>query len=382
MGGVPGGGHRRKGGSGQALLISGVAVFCLAIAVAAGPAVAKKITGTKRSELIVGTKGADRIKGKGGNDLLKGKGGNDLLNGGRGSDKVVGGKGNDKVVGGPKGDTVIGGPRIDRIKGQGGNDLLKAADGRRDSVIDGGAGTNKCIVDTVELDIVRNCGTVQASTPGQGPGGGGGGGGGGGPGPGQGLRVLTVDVMCSPATADVLGCTFHITGDGADEVTVASPVEGGGGVTNVLGVANALSPPNWDALGGYTCTAAGSLKVTIGSESVDVPVPCTPGSPPGGGGGGGGPLRATSVDVTCSPAPDVVGCSFHITGDGADAGAGAVEKGGGVTNVFGLALSINAPNWDALGGYTCTSAGSLKVTIGSESVDVPVPCEPSPPPGP
>ena len=320
MGGVPGGGHRRKGGSGQALLISGVAVFCLAIAVAAGPAVAKKITGTKRSELIVGTKGADRIKGKGGNDLLKGKGGNDLLNGGRGSDKVVGGKGNDKVVGGPKGDTVIGGPRIDRIKGQGGNDLLKAADGRRDSVIDGGAGTNKCIVDTVELDIVRNCGTVQASTPGQGPGGGGGGGGGG-PGPGQGLRVLTVDVMCGPSNPLTgVGCNFHITGDGADEVTVASPVESGGGVTNVLGVANALSPPNWDAQGIYSCTAPGFLRVTIGSESVDVPVPCTPGSLPGGGGGGGGPLKATSVDVIAARQPaDGVGCSFHITGDGADA---------------------------------------------------------------
>ena len=49
MGGVPEGGHRRKGGSGQAPLISVVAVLCLALAVAAGPAVAKKITGGKRS---------------------------------------------------------------------------------------------------------------------------------------------------------------------------------------------------------------------------------------------------------------------------------------------------------------------------------------------
>ncbi len=281
MGGVPGGGHRRKGGSGQALLISGVAVFCLAIAVAAGPAVAKKITGTKRSELIVGTKGADRIKGKGGNDLLKGKGGNDLLNGGRGSDKVVGGKGNDKVVGGPKGDTVIGGPRIDRIKGQGGNDLLKAADGRRDSVIDGGAGTNKCIVDTVELDIVRNCGTVQASTPGQGPGGGW-------------WRWWWWGTWSRPGTtgthrrrdvrplqpADGVGCNFHITGDGADEVTVASPVESGRWRHQRAGRCQLAQPPTWDALGGYTCTAAGSLKVTIGSESVDVPVPCAAVSTP------------------------------------------------------------------------------------------------------
>jgi hypothetical protein len=358
--------------------LAAAAVLCLALAVAAGPAVAKKITGGKRGERIVGTKKSDKINGKGGNDLIKGKGGPDRLNGGRGSDKVVGGKGNDKVVGAADGDTVIGGPRVDRMKGKGGNDLLNAADGRTDKVIDGGSGTNKCIVDVVELSIVKNCGTVQASTPGgQAPGGPGGGGGG--PGAGQGLRALTLDVMCGPAnplTGEV-GCSFHITGDGADEVTVASPVEGGGGVTNVLGVANALSPPNWDALGGYTCTTAGFLRVTIGSESVDVPVPCAAGSLPGGGGGGGGggPLRATSVDVTCSPAPDVLGCSFHITGDGADAaGAGSVEGGGGVTNVTGGAGSLIPPNWDAFGGYTCTSAGFVRVTIGSESVDVPVSC--------
>src|SRR5512139_211564 len=133
MGGKLRASRRRDSGSGQALLISVVAVFGLALALAAGPAVAKKITGSKRSERIVGTKKSDRIKGKGGNDLIKGKGGNDRLNGGRGSDKVVGGKGNDKVVGGADGDTVIGGPRVDRMKGKGGNDLLNAADGRRDS---------------------------------------------------------------------------------------------------------------------------------------------------------------------------------------------------------------------------------------------------------
>jgi Ca2+-binding RTX toxin-like protein len=373
---------RRPGSDGRRRpLLAAAAVLCLALAVAAGPAVAKKISGGKRSELIVGTKKADTIKGKGGNDLIKGKGGNDRLNGGKGSDKVVGGKGNDKVVGGPKGDTVIGGPRVDRMKGKGGNDLLNAADGRSDKVIDGGSGINKCIVDVVELSIVRNCGTVQAGTPGGQAPGGPGGGGGGGPGAGQGLQALTVDVMCGPAnpvTGEV-GCSFHITGDGADEVAVASPVEAGGGVTNVLGVANALSPPNWDAVGGYTCTATGFLRVTIGSESVDVPVPCTAGSLPGGGGGGGGPLTANPPEVMCGPANPVtgeVGCSFHITGDGADAaGPGSVEgDGAGVTNVVGVAGSLIAPNWDAAGVYSCTSPGVLTVTIGTESVDVPVTC--------
>src|SRR5512139_507541 len=111
MGGKLRASRRRDSGSGQALLISVVAVFGLALALAAGPAVAKKITGSKRSERIVGTKKSDRIKGKGGNDRL---------DGGRGSDKVVGGNGNDKVVGGADGDTVIGGPRVDRLKGKGG----------------------------------------------------------------------------------------------------------------------------------------------------------------------------------------------------------------------------------------------------------------------
>jgi Ca2+-binding RTX toxin-like protein len=274
MGGKHAGDEGRACDSSRGPLIAMGAVLCLALAVAAGPAVAKKITGTKRSEQIVGTKKADRIKGKGGNDLIKGKGGNDRLNGGNGSNKVVGGKGNDAVVGGPEGDSVVGGPGVDGHIGGPGNDLLHAADGRRDSVINGGTGTNKCIIDTLELSIVRGCGTVQATTGrpgGQGGGGGGGGGGGPGPGPGQGLRVLSADLMCSPVP-DVLGCSFHITGDGAD--AGAGAVEGGGGVTNVLGLGLSINAPNWDALGGYTCTAPGFLRVTIGSESVDVPVPC------------------------------------------------------------------------------------------------------------
>src|SRR5919106_1457464 len=168
-------GKRRPYRSRRGSLIAAVTVLGLALALVAGPAVAKKIVGTKRRELIVGTKGADRIKGKGGNDLIKGKGGSDRLNGGKGSNRVVGGKGNDKVIGGPLGDTLIGGPGVDSHRGGAGNDLLNAADGRRDRVIDAGTGTNKCIVDTVELSIVTGCGSVQATMPGVqggGPGGG------------------------------------------------------------------------------------------------------------------------------------------------------------------------------------------------------------------
>jgi Ca2+-binding RTX toxin-like protein len=290
-------GNRHPCRIGRSSFIAAIAVLGLAVALAAGPAVAKKITGTKRGELIVGTKKADRINGKGGNDLIKGKGGNDLikgkggndlikgnggndrLNGGKGSNRVIGGKGKDTVIGGPLGDTLIGGPGVDSHFGGAGNDLLNTADGRRDRVIDGGPGANKCVVDVLELSIVRNCGSVQGGTPGggQGPGGGGGGGGGGGsgPAPGQGLQVLTVDVMCGPPNPLTgVGCSFHITGDGADAPGPGSVESGGGGVTNVLGGAGSLSPPNWDALGVYSCTAAGFLRVIIGAESVDVPVPC------------------------------------------------------------------------------------------------------------
>jgi Ca2+-binding RTX toxin-like protein len=245
MGRKLGGRRRRDRRRGETLLITVVAVFGLTLAVAAGPAVAKKITGSNRSERIVGTKKSDRINGKGGNDLIKGRRGDDRLRGGKGRDLVAGGKG------------------VDRLLGGRGNDVLKAADSRRDSVINGGPGADRCIVDAREVSIVRNCAKVRIV------------GGGGGGGSSQGLQVLTVDVMCSPRP-DLLGCSFHITGDGADAAGPGS-VEGSGGVTNVLGAAGSLIPPNWDALGGYTCTAAGSLRITIGSESADVPVPCAPG---------------------------------------------------------------------------------------------------------
>jgi RTX calcium-binding nonapeptide repeat (4 copies) len=275
-------GNPRSYRSDRRSLIATVTVLGLALALVASPALAKKLTGTKRSELIVGTKGADRIKGKGGNDLIKGKGGNDRLNGGKGSNKVIGGKGNDKVIGGPLGDTLVGKAGVDSHVGGAGNDLLKAADGRRDRVIDGGTGTNRCIVDVVELSIVRNCGTVQGTTPGGQGGRPGGQGPGPGPGPGQGLRVLTVEAMCgsqNPLTGEI-GCFVHITGDGAD--AGGGQVEpGGGGVTNAGGVALSINAPEWDALGFYSCTSPGFLLVTIGSESVDVPVPCAPSPPPG-----------------------------------------------------------------------------------------------------
>jgi hypothetical protein len=85
--------------------------------------------------------------------------------------------------------------------------------------------------------------------------------------------------------------------------------------------------------------------------------------------------------LECDPA-GLLGCIFLITGTGADAaGPGSVEGGGGVTVLVGLAGSLIPPDWNAAGTYTCTADGFLRITIGSESVDVPVDCEAAPPPG-
>jgi hypothetical protein len=205
---------------------------------------AAKLSGTKRGERITGTAGADRINGMRGNDRLKGKGGNDALNGGKGRDTVIGDKGADKMKGGA------------------GRDVIKAADGRRDKVINGGPGRNRCVIDTaLELSIARGCGSISA--------GGGGGPGGGGAG-GPGLQVQNADgIVC--ATPLPL-CVFTISGTGAD--ALLGTVTGGGGVTAVGGSV-AITGPDWTAAGLYGCTADGFLRISIGSEFVDVPVDCT-----------------------------------------------------------------------------------------------------------
>jgi Ca2+-binding RTX toxin-like protein len=205
---------------------------------------ASKLNGSKRGEKIAGTQGADTIKGMAGNDKISGKGGNDSLIGGKGRDTIVGGAGADKMLGGP------------------GNDVIKAADGHRDKVIDGGAGKNRCVIDTaLELSIARNCSSIAAPS---------GGGSGAGPGPGGGLRILGAEGLVCASPLPI--CGFTISGDGADG-TVGT-VTGGGGVTAVGGSVTP-SGSGWTAGGLYGCTADGFLRITIGSEFVDVPVDCT-----------------------------------------------------------------------------------------------------------
>jgi hypothetical protein len=218
-----------------------VAGLTVALAAAGGPAMAKKFNGSKRGEKIVGTKGADKIKGKGGNDKIKGRGGKDALNGGKGRDKVVGGAGADRHLGGP------------------GPDVLKAADNKRDKAINGGPGKDRCIVDTaLELSVVRGCETVVA------------GGGSGSAAPPGSLQVTSSTGLVCGSTAPT--CLFTLSGTGADGLV--GTVTGSGGVTG-LGGSAVVTGEDWSAAGLYGCTADGGLTVTIGAESVTVPIDCT-----------------------------------------------------------------------------------------------------------
>ena len=226
----------------RALALLGAIVLLAGLALAADISSAKKLNGTKGGERLVGTQGADKIKGKGGNDKIKGKGGNDSLSGGRGRDSVVGGKGADRMAGGS------------------GNDVIKAADGRLDKAINGGPGKNRCVIDTtLELSIARHCSSIAGV-----------GGGGPGPGPGGGLRLLTAQGLTCASSQPT--CVFTISGDGADG-TVGT-VTGGGGVT-AIGGSVTTSGSDWSAGGVYGCNEDGFLRVTIGSEFLDVPVDCT-----------------------------------------------------------------------------------------------------------
>jgi hypothetical protein len=227
-------------------------LICAAVGLAASNALATTKVGNKLGNLLVGAKGPDRLIGKGGGDLLKGKAGPDLLVGGKGRDGLIGGPGRDRILAGP------------------GNDVIRATDGRADRRINGGPGTNTCVVDIpADLPVTTNCGTIRAGTP---PGGGGGGGGGGDQ--GSGLTVTTAQgLTCLPA----VGCLFTITGKGADGLV--GTVTYGGAVTSVANVAvNALVTGTWLATGLYSCSSSGGpgwLVVTIGTKSTPrIPVAC------------------------------------------------------------------------------------------------------------
>ena len=67
-------------------------------------------------------------------------------------------------------------------------------------------------------------------------------------------------------------------------------------------------------------------------------------------------------------------CVFQIAGTGADAPLGTVSAGGGVSLLAGGSLALLGDDWTAIGGYSCTANGFIRVEIGSVAVEVPVTC--------
>ena len=228
---------------------------------------ARVFTGSGKANRVQGTKKADTIRLRAGNDWASGRGG---------GDRIFGGAGRDRLLGGAGGDRLHGGKGRDRLSGGGGNDTLNSVDKRKDALVSGGAGKNTCRIDSVDLAVVRGCakivtvpsgGSGTTTPPGTTPPGGD-------PG-GSSAGALTLGsatgLQCGsqPPT-----CNYQLSGSGAD--SVLGTVSGGGGVTT-LGGALTTSGEDWSALGLYGCTADGYLRVTIGSETLDVPVDCTTG---------------------------------------------------------------------------------------------------------
>jgi Ca2+-binding RTX toxin-like protein len=245
---------------------------------------ARVFKGTSKANKVVGTKKADKMRLGAGNDRASGRGGNDRIDGGAGKDRLSGDAGNDRVSGGTGNDRVTGGKGHDRLSGGAGNDVINAADGRRDVRVDGGKGRNKCKIDRADLAVAHGCGALTFKTAGihgGGTGGGGAGGPGGPGGSGGGLALKSANgLQCA---SQLPTCTFTMSGAGADALT--GTVSGGGGVTGAGGAVSVTqnnADPNaqpqnaaWTATGSYGCTKDGFLRVTIGTEQVDVPVDCT-----------------------------------------------------------------------------------------------------------
>jgi Ca2+-binding RTX toxin-like protein len=129
-----------------------------------------------------GNEGPSTLIGNGGDDSLYGNDFDDTVDGGAGNDHVEGGMGNDTVTGGPGQDVIYGDATASSCTWYScqipfGNDVIYARDGAVDN-IDCGIGTDKAIVDSI--DVVSNCETIDGAGPGGGGGNSGGSGGAGG----------------------------------------------------------------------------------------------------------------------------------------------------------------------------------------------------------
>ena len=176
--------------------------------------------------------------------------------------------------GGAGGDRLHGGKGRDRLSGGGGNDTLNSVDKRKDRLVSGGAGKNTCRIDSVDLSVVRGCAKiVTVPSGGSGPG-------------GRPRRAGT------PRVADTAG---GLTLGSATGFSAArrcptcnytaqrkrSRLAAGHGVRRWRRHDTRRGADHLRrelvGVGLYGCTADGYLRVTIGSETLDVPVDCTTG---------------------------------------------------------------------------------------------------------
>jgi Ca2+-binding RTX toxin-like protein len=117
-------------------------------------------------ELLVGGE-ATTVEGRGGDDTIFTSYSADVIDGGAGADTIRGYGGADRITGGPGSDTLFG-DTADHVGNaltctiQSGNDVIDARDGERDDV-DCGLGTDRALVDT--LDVHVRCEDVQVGAP-------------------------------------------------------------------------------------------------------------------------------------------------------------------------------------------------------------------------
>jgi hypothetical protein len=259
------------------LVVRAVALALVGAAIVVAPAAARVFSGNGKANRVLGTGGADLIRLGAGNDRAHGGGGADSIVGGAGRDQLTGGAGKDRLRGGAGRDHLIGGAGKDRLRGGAADDRLNAADGRADLAVNGGGGRNACRVDQADVAVARNCSTltVVPASPGGGGGGGGTGGGGAAPAPAapgvMGLGLIDAGGLSCPSSLPL--CPFELTGTGADGLL--GTVTGGGGVLPGLDAGLSVAGDGWTATGLYGCTGDGFLRVTIGTEHLDLAVSCT-----------------------------------------------------------------------------------------------------------
>jgi Ca2+-binding RTX toxin-like protein len=140
----------------------------LLLALSAGAALARSITGDGEPNVIVGTNTADFIDGRGGDELygldgrdtLLGRDGNDTLSGGRGPDTLVGGPGDDLIFGGGGNDAIRGGPGNDTIvlsddaNGPAGADQVACGGG--EDIVYVSSTDNRTLLDEEDCETVTN----------------------------------------------------------------------------------------------------------------------------------------------------------------------------------------------------------------------------------